>query len=355
MRARRDALRANLPDAGVDALLVTHLPNVRYLTGFSGSSGTVLVAPEDVFFTDTRYEEQSAREVPDCRREIQHPGARMLPVVAEVVRSAGVRRLGIEAAHLSVASYRSLGEALGEEVALAETQGLVEALRRVKDPHEVKLLATAASFADAALERLLSQLREGATERDVAGVLEDEMRRAGSDGASFPSIVAFGESAAEPHHGPGDRRLRRGDVIKLDFGATHQGYHSDMTRTIAFGRPSDEAARVHELVRRAQAAGVEAVAAGVRAAAVDETTRVSLREAGYDFGHSTGHGIGLEVHEEPALRKDSTDVLVDGNAVTVEPGVYIPGAFGVRIEDTVIVRDGGCEIITKSPKELIVV
>jgi Xaa-Pro aminopeptidase len=355
MKQRRDAIREALAGAEADALLVTHLPNVRYLSGFSGSAGQLLVGPEDTLFTDSRYEEQSAREAPDVRREIQPPGARLLLLAADAARSLGVRRLGIEANRMTIASGRVLSEALGSDATLVETEGIVETLRRVKDEGEIALLAEAAAIADAGLARLLSRLESGQSERDVAAILEDEMRRAGSDGPSFDTIVAFGENASEPHHSPGDRPLHKGDLIKLDFGATRHGYHSDMTRTIAYGRPDAEAARVYELVRSAQLAGVKAVAAGVSAADVDAAARGVLQKAGYDFGHSTGHGIGLEVHEEPWVRKASTDVLVPGNAVTVEPGLYFPGHLGVRIEDTVIVRDGGCDIITRSPKDLVVV
>lgn len=354
MRERRDRVRERLPEVGADALLVGHRPNVRYLTGFSGSYGQILVGAEDVLLTDSRYEEQSAREVADLHRVIQRQGGRLVPLIAEAIVGLGVRRVAVEAQHVSMATGRALAEAM-PDVTLVETSGVVEALRRVKDEGEITMLAVAASFADRALEALLGGLAEAQSEREVAAVLEDAMRRAGSDGPSFDTIVAFGENAAEPHHRPGDRTLRRGDLVKLDFGATHAGYHSDMTRTVAFGRPDPEAARIYDLVRRAQRAGVEAVGVGVGAADVDAAARAPLLEAGYDFGHSTGHGIGLEVHEEPSLRKESADILAAGMAVTVEPGVYLPGVGGVRIEDTVIVRDGGCDIVTKFPKDLIVV
>jgi Xaa-Pro aminopeptidase len=213
----------------------------------------------------------------------------------------------------------------------------------------------AASFGDEGLTALLGRLNEGMTETEVAAELEDTMRRAGSDGLSFPTIVAFGESAAEPHHHPNERRLKRGDLIKLDFGATCDGYHSDMTRTIAFGEPDPELAKIYEIVRSAQLAGVDAVKSGKSAGEVDEAARSIVEQGGHSFGHGTGHGCGLEVHEAPTVRRGSDDVLSDGMAITVEPGIYLPGLGGVRIEDLVIVTNDGCDILTRSPKELITV
>jgi Xaa-Pro aminopeptidase len=179
------------------------------------------------------------------------------------------------------------------------------------------------------------------------------MRRAGSEGLSFDTIIAFGEQAAEPHHHPGDRRLKRGDLIKLDFGATHQGYHSDMTRTIGFGKPRDDMAAIYELVRASQQAGIDAVRAGVTCGDVDRASRGYLEERGHTFGHGTGHGVGLEIHEAPPVRSGSSDALEPGMVITVEPGIYLPGVGGVRIEDSVAVTKEGCDILTTSTKALV--
>jgi Xaa-Pro aminopeptidase len=350
-KQRRDRVRERLPELGADAMLVTKLVNVRYMTGFSGSAGSVLIGAEDVFFTDSRYEVQSEREV-DCRRVIPPPGQEK--VLAAEVLTAGIGKLAIEAAHVTLAQAEAWHEQM-PAVALVETNGVVEELRKVKDATEIDRMRRAASFGDQGLTALLGRLKEGMTETDVAAELEDTMRRAGSHGLSFPTIVAFGESAAEPHHHPGDRRLQRGDLIKLDFGATFDGYHSDMTRTISFGEPDPELAKIYEIVRSAQQAGVDAVASGKNAGQVDEAARSLIEQAGYSFGHGTGHGCGLEVHEAPTVRRGSDDMLSDGMAITVEPGIYLPGVGGVRIEDLVIVSNGGCDILTRSPKELITV
>jgi Xaa-Pro aminopeptidase len=350
-KARRDRVRGRLPELGADAMLVTKLVNVRYLTGFSGSAGVVLVGPEDIFFTDSRYEEQSAREVSDCRRVIPGPGEEK--VTAREILAAGIGRLAIEAAHVTLAQAKQWREDM-PGVSLVETNGVVEHLRTVKDDAEVEALRRAAAIGDQGLQELLGRLREGMTEVEAAAELEDAMRRAGSEGLSFPTIVAFGESAAEPHHSPKEaRRLRSGDLIKLDFGAMYAGYHSDMTRTIAFGDPDPELVKIYEIVRSAQQAGVEAVASGKTGGEVDEAARSIVEQAGYSFGHGTGHGCGLEVHEAPSIRRGGDDVLGDGMAITVEPGIYLPGVGGVRIEDLVVVSNGGCDVLTRSPKELI--
>jgi len=349
-KPRRDRVRDRLPELGADAMLVTKLVNVRYLTGFSGSAGVVVVGAEDVFFTDSRYEEQSAREVPDCRRVIPPSGAEK--VLASEITGAGVTKLAIEASHVTLATAKAWRENM-PSVELVETTGVVEELRKVKDAAEVDALRRAAAIGDKGLADVLGRMREGMTEVELAAELEDAMRRAGSDGLSFPTIIAFGEQAAEPHHSPGERRLRRGDLVKLDFGATVAGYHSDMTRTVAFGSLDPELAKIYEIVRSSQQAGVDAVAAGRNAGDVDDASRSVVEAAGHSFGHGTGHGCGLEVHEAPTVRRGSEDVLAPGMAITVEPGIYLPGQGGVRIEDLVVVTDDGCDILTRSPKELI--
>lgn len=359
MKQRRARLRERLDALGVDALLITKPVNVRYLSGFSGSNGQMVVGPEDVFLTDPRYEEQSAREVPDLRRSVYVTNPRqigesggMYAALRDVLADLGVGRLGVEAGHMTLATAATIRTRI-QAVELVETDGEVEAQRRIKDADEVEALRTACAFADRALSELLGELREGMSEIDVAAVLEDRMRRAGSEGLSFDTIAAFGEQAAEPHHRPTNRPLRTGDMIKLDFGATYHGYHSDMTRTIAFGQPSAEMLGIYELVRASQQAGLDAVRAGATCGEVDAAARGYLEERGHSFGHGTGHGVGLEVHESPPVRRGAPDVLAPGMAITVEPGIYLPGVGGVRIEDSVIVRSDGCDILTASPKELV--
>jgi len=360
VKLRRDGARARLADLGVDALLVTKPVNVRYLTGFSGSNAQLVVgADQDVFFTDPRYEEQSAHECGDIRREIYSTtggsvgeSGGMWGTMASIAAELSVERFGVEAQHMTLDAAKTMRERLAG-VVLVETAGEVEGLRRVKDPSEIELIRTACAIGDRGLAALLGQLSEGITEIEVAVLLEHEMRRAGSQGISFDTIAAFGEQAAEPHHHPTARVLRSGDLVKLDFGATWQGYHSDMTRTIAFGEPSVRMCEVYELVRGAQQAGLDAVRAGAITGDVDDASRSYLSARGHGFGHGTGHGVGMEVHEAPAVRAGGTDVLEVGMIITVEPGIYLPGIGGVRIEDTVAVTSNGCDILTSSPKELV--
>ena len=350
--ARRERLREPLQELGLDALLVTRLVNVRYLTGFTGSNGQVLVtAAGGVFFTDTRYEEQVRKEVSDLEREV-YP-RRFVRAVAEACRARSIGRLGFESAGLTHRTWREL-EAAGV-VELVPTEEVAEELRWIKDADELALIERAQAATDEAFERVTTKLAEGVTEREVAFELEVAMREAGADAVGFPTIAAFGENAAEPHHGPTSRTLARGDVVKLDFGSRVDGYHSDMTRTVAFGEPDPRLREIHQVVLEAQEAGVAAVRAGARGGDADRAARAVIAEAGYGehFGHSLGHGIGLEVHEGPTLRDSSDDVLPEGTVVTVEPGIYLPGLGGVRIEDMVVVEANGCRPLPATSKELL--
>jgi Xaa-Pro aminopeptidase len=350
---RRQALNDELAGEGIDALVVTDPPNVRYLTGFTGSNGQVLIAGGDsVFFTDGRYTEQSRHEVPDLDR-ITYPTG-FAAALADRLSDVGALRLGFEADHVTVRGLARLAEPLAT-VDLVETDGLVARLRWVKDAEELALLDAAQAVTDRAFEELLDVLAVGRIERDVAIELEQILRREGADGLAFDPIVAFGPSAAEPHHEPGHRALEEHDVIKLDFGALVGGYHADMTRTVAFGTPSDQMKQVHALVREAQQAGIDAVRAGVKGSDVDQASRAVIEAGGYAeaFSHGLGHGVGLEIHEGPTVASSSRDVLPAGSVVTVEPGIYLPGLGGVRIEDMVEVTDDGCRVLGSSPRELI--
>lgn len=361
MNERRERIRARLGTLGADALLVTKPVNVRYLSGYSGSNGQLIVGSEDVFMTDGRYEEQSSHEVPDIRREIYGVSERtiaeaagMYGIVASVATGLNLRHLGVEAAHMSLDTARAIREAM-PGVELVETVNEVEDLRAVKDERELGAMRRAHAIADDSLAAVLHQLREGMTEIELAALLEFEMRQRGSEGVSFGTIAGFGEQAAEPHHNPGTRALRRGDMIKVDFGAMVEGYHSDMTRAFAFGEPSDEMVQIYALVKAANEAGLEKVRAGVTSGEIDAAARNTVRERGYDYGHGTGHGVGLEIHESPPVRSGAQLVMKEGMVLTVEPGIYIPGTGGVRIEDTVVVRADGCDILTGSTKELVII
>jgi Xaa-Pro aminopeptidase len=351
---RRTALAGSLPDLAVDAFLITGPSNVRYLTGFTGSNGQVLVAAErSMFLTDGRYSEQSRHEVPDVER-VTYLGS-FGAALAEQIGRMGVQRLGFEAQHVTVRNLEQLASAL-PEIGLVPLGEEVEHLRWVKDPEELGHLRAAQEATDQAFEDVLETLAVGQTEVTVARNLEHLLRRDGADGLSFDPIVAFGENAAEPHHEPNHRVLGEGDVIKLDFGALYAGYHADMTRTIAFGEPTSELKKIHDVVRQSQQAGIDAVVAGVTGKAVDDVARSVIDDAGYGqhFTHGLGHGVGLDIHEGPQLGRQFDDQsLPVGAVVTVEPGIYIPGIGGVRIEDMVEVTGDGCSVLGTSSRDLI--
>jgi len=356
LAARVDRLRERLEGAGCDALVVTDLTNVRYLTGFTGSAGIVLVAPDDLLFvSDGRYRDQAAEELDAAGvpARIEIVPANPDGVVADAARAAGVQRLGLESGSVTWAQQRRWeGELFGDGT-LVPTSGLVEELRLVKDEGEAVRIRAACAIADAALAKVRDRLLDGPTEAEFALELDNAMRALGAEDVSFETIVASGPNGAKPHHRPGPRRIREGDLVVIDFGALVDGYHSDMTRTVAVGDVGAERERMLEVVLAAQAAGVEAVAAGVEAAEVDRVCRDVIGEAGLGdaFLHGTGHGVGLDIHEEPRVSARSTATLVAGHVVTVEPGVYLPELGGVRIEDTVLVTDDGCERLTLAPKE----
>jgi Xaa-Pro aminopeptidase len=355
--ARRAALRALLSGAGVDALLVTDLVNVRYLTGFTGSNAALLVHIDgdgaSRFCTDGRYRAQAAAEVPDLETVIDRASAMEL---AKQVSTLGVERLGFESDAVTVDAYDALAEAAGG-VRLHRVPGLVQRLRAVKDAVEVEALRRACAVGDAALADLLEAggLRPGRTEREVALDLEDRMRRHGAAGPAFETILAAGANSAVPHHRPTAAELRSGDLVKIDFGALVDGYHSDMTRTVVLGRPADWQRELHALVTEAQAAGRAALAPGAEVTAVDAAARGVVERAGRgeEFVHGLGHGVGLQIHEAPYVGKAGTGTLSAGMVVTVEPGVYLAGRGGVRIEDTLVVRDDGPELLTHTTRELL--
>lgn len=352
--ARRDALRALLRQADeVDALLVTDVINVRYLTGFTGSNATLVVGLDgvDTLCTDGRYALQVAAEVPDLEAVIDRAGATALVTGCA---AQGVGRLGFESDVMTVDAHAALAEA-AEPVTLHRVPGLVQRLRAVKDAGEVATLGAACAAADAAFAALLAAggIRPGRTEREVALDLELRMRDHGATAPAFESIVAAGRHSAEPHHRPTGAELRCGDLVTLDFGALVDGYHSDMTRTFAVGDIGEARRTVYDTVARSQQAGVDALRAGVDAAEVDAACREVIAQSGWAhaFVHGTGHGVGLDIHEEPRVSVRSTATLRSGHVVTVEPGIYLEDLGGVRIEDTLLVTDDGCERLTLASKD----
>jgi Xaa-Pro aminopeptidase len=353
---RLPRLRERMTEAGCDALLVTHLTNIRYLTGFTGSAALLLVLADDVVFvSDGRYRDQAAEQLAASGIAAQ---IEITPTEQDVRLAAaarGIARVGLEASHVSWSAKRRYATKVFDGATLVATDGLVEALRGVKDDGEVTRIEAACRIADDALAAVLPRLRDEPLEHEFALELDFTMRRLGANDVSFDTIVASGPNGAKPHARPGDRRVREGDLVVIDFGALLDGYHSDMTRTVSIGEPSATQRRMDEVVRAAQAAGVAAVRPGVGGADVDRVCRDVIGEAGWGdaFLHGTGHGVGLDIHEEPRVSTTSTATLEPGHVVTVEPGVYLPEHGGVRIEDTVVVTTGGCRPLTTAPKDLV--
>jgi Xaa-Pro aminopeptidase len=358
-------LAGELAGMEVDALLIDSLVNVRYLTGFTGSSAAALVVGDGArdrlgghrFLSDFRYATQSAEQVPDVfEREIV-TGDLLAALAAALADTGG--RLGFDDASLTVKQHQKLAELLAGDWELVPCTGAVERLREVKDAGEIARIRASSELADEALRSVLEDGLVGRTERDVAIELELRMRRLGAQAPSFPSIVAAGAHGALPHATPRDAEIRRDVLVTVDWGALHEGYCSDCTRTYATGEAvSAQAREVYELVLRAQQRGLEAVRAGLSGREVDAVARDVIEASGHgeDFGHGLGHGVGMEIHEGPRLsRTAGEEPLRVGNVVTVEPGVYLPGVLGARIEDLVVVGEDAQEVLTSLPKELTVV
>ncbi len=358
----RDALAADAAAAGTDALLVGNLTNVRYLTGFTGSAALLLVTPSDtVFVTDGRYKDRAAAELDaagvSATLEVVNDAE---ATVVEHVARLGLRTVGLEADTVTWSTQRRLAAALDKGADGCEavpTTAVVETLRLTKDAGEVARIRAAAAIADRALDTVRRRLLDGLTESEFAAELDATMRHLGADDLSFETIVASGPNGARPHHTPSDRQIAQGDLVVIDFGALVDGYHSDMTRTLGVGTLDEERRHMLDVVLASQAAGVAAVTSGADCATVDKACRDLIEEAGMGdaFLHSTGHGVGLDIHEEPRVSSRSTATLRPGHVVTVEPGVYLTGIGGVRIEDTVLVTEDGCERLTLAPKDPMVV
>jgi Xaa-Pro aminopeptidase len=365
---RREALRTQLRERGLDALLVVDLLNIRYLTGFTGSNAALVVHAADhpgdekhtVFCTDGRYLTQAEQQVPDLERIIDRASA--VAIVRHTAQQRAKRgvvlRTGYESHHVTVEDLDGLADAAAG-IELVRAPGMIEKLRIVKDDTEVEALRMACAAADRALADLMAHggLRPGRTEREVARELEDRMLENGAAKPAFETIVAAGAHSAIPHHRPTDAVLQSGDFVKMDFGALIDGYHSDMTRTVVLGGPQEWQQEIYELVAASQAAGRAALQVGADVKDVDNAAREVIERAGWgdEFLHGLGHGVGLQIHEAPSLSKLGDGTLSAGMAVTVEPGVYLAGKGGVRIEDTLVVREAGPELLTLTTKQLMVV
>jgi len=347
-------LRQVLAEQELDALLIGQPENRRYLTGFTGSAGLLLVtASRAVLATDFRYYEQVAREAPNWElARITDSFQKLLP---DLLVIAGVRRLGFESQHVTVDQLATWTQVTSgvEWVPLKDT---VESVRMVKDEIEIDAMRRSAALTDAALAHALEIIRPGMTELQVAWLIESYMRTHGAGKVAFDLIVAAGPNGALPHAHPGDGTIHAGEPIVFDLGCVVDGYCSDLTRTVCLGEPSDKYLAVFDIVLRAQQAAEAAIRPGVTGVQADAVARDLIAAAGYGdrFGHGLGHGVGLAVHEKPGAGRLSTDTLQAGMSLTVEPGIYLPGEFGVRIEDLVIIRDGGVEILSGAPKQAVV-
>ena len=355
-RSRRlAALADGLTAAHVDGLLVTSLPNIRYLTGFSGSSALLFVTPRDiVLITDFRYQTQIAEEVGELARIIIEPQSLWSGLWQQLAQLPYVEVAGFESAHLLHRDFQQLLEA-GARCQWRPTVDLVETLRERKDDQEVALIEHANSIATRALERTLPQVRAGMTELEIAGVLEKALRDEGSEGFPFPSIVASGPRSALPHARSTDRRVAAGEFLLLDFGAETGGYCADVTRTFVVGHAAPEQREIYEVVRTANESASRQVRAGMSGRDADAIARDYIEQRGFGelFGHSLGHGLGLEVHEAPRLARTADGALAEGAVVTIEPGIYRAGWGGVRIEDDVFLAADGPRILTGFTHELI--
>lgn len=346
-----------MAEEGLDAILVSTPENRRYLSGFTGSAGYLLITSTDaVLATDFRYVEQASKQAPSWKVRQIGSGFSWF---AELVSELKLHRIGIEAEHLTLQVHHRLLEALraasaNGNVSLTPTEGLVARLRMVKDTDELALMERAANIADLGMEAAISAIAEGQAERAVAWAIEKAMREAGAEGVSFDVIVAAGANGAMPHHTPSDYAIRAREPIVVDIGARYQGYCSDLTRTLFVGQPDDLFRKVHDIVLGAQLTAMSLIRPGMTGEEADSLARKVIDEAGYGsaFGHALGHGVGLVVHENPRLGPGSTLALEAGMVFSLEPGIYVPGKGGVRIEDMVVLEEGGVRSLSQAPKTL---
>lgn len=357
---RLKTLQSAIEPSRLDVVLITHLPNIRYLCGFTGSAGVLVVTPRAAaFFSDGRYAAQAREEVRGARIVIlQNPP---LLAAAEWLLRKGLRRgrrpavVGIEAEYLAVAARSRLASTLGNKFRLKASPALVQRQRMIKDAGEIELIRQAVMMGAGLFETALAHIRPGVAESEVAAEMEYEAKKAGAEGMSFETIIAAGKRSALPHGRASQAAIPRQGFVVCDFGVILAGYCSDMTRTVYVGQPNRRAKRFYQAIRDSQQAAVEAVQPGIAVGEVDRAARNVLKKTGLGryFTHSTGHGVGIEIHEAPRVASGQTELLRPGMVITIEPGAYVPGQWGVRIEDMVVVTERGCEVLTPTSKELI--
>ncbi len=346
-----------LPEYGIDAMLLTHEANRFYASGFrsSGTDGAALVMEgKSYYFTDSRYTEAAGRIVRDAEIREVGPGHGYTARIKEAMAEQGIRRLGFEEGSMTVREYEAWKKALDGE--LVPASALPEELRRVKDPEELAAMAAAQRIAEKALADILREIRPGVTEKELAARIQYLMLHYGAEDKSFDPIVVSGPNGSLPHGVPSEKEIRAGEFVTMDFGCVYQGYCSDMTRTVAVGYATEEMRQVYETVLRAQQAGIDAARAGVTGKEVDAAARRVIEDAGYGpyFSHSFGHGVGVEIHEAPNASSANDKPLPAGAVISAEPGIYIPGRLGVRIEDVIRLTEDGRENLTLAPKELLI-
>ena len=347
-------ITAQLPEHGLDAMLVTSAPGERYAVGFEGE-GWVLVSRDGArYSTDGRYIEAARQQVTGAEIVLTERGQSHLALAREEIRRRGLKRVGFESGRVSADELGRWKDSLPCELVAA--QGLLDGLRAAKDEEELARMRQAQRITDEAFREILNFIRPGLTEQEVAARLVYELLRRGGRRVSFDPIVAAGANGSMPHAVPGETVFQPGMFVTMDFGCVYEGYCSDMTRTVAVGQPTDEMERVYHTVLEAQRAGIAAARAGVTGSEVDRAARQAIQQAGYGsfFSHSFGHSLGLEIHESPNASPSEQTVFPAGAVISAEPGIYLPGHFGVRIEDVLVLREGGCEDITQAPKNLIV-
>lgn len=353
---RVQKLVEKLEAGGLDGILLIKDSNIRYISGFTGSDSYVIVsAKARTFITDSRYTEQAEAECSgfDVVRW-RSPAPGLMETIQKACEINGIKVLGFEQEKVTYELYEKLAKGLGG-VKLVPTSGLVEGIRYVKDEDEIECIRNAAKIADEAFEEILKYIKAGVTEKDIERELQYMIKKKGADDIGFPIIVASGKRSSLPHAIPSDKKIEKGDFVTLDFGAMYKGYRSDMTRTVVVGEADGKQKEIYDIVKAAQAEGEKAIKSGVSGSVPDDSARGYIKNAGYGdfFGHGLGHGVGLDIHEEPFMSFSCEKTLIEGNMITVEPGIYLPDWGGVRIEDTVLVKADGIEILTKSSKELI--
>ena len=347
-------IAAKLPEYGIDAMLLNSEPGEFYAVGFHGEGNVVVTAEACYYFTDSRYIEAAHSLVTGAEIAMTDRNRNYRAMVQEIIEKHGIQKLGFEEEYLSVSAYHMWEAGLTAE--LIPAQKLVNSLRAAKDQEEIALMVKAQEITDRAFDEICKFIQPGITEQEIAAKLQYDMLRFGAMRMSFDPIVASGPNGSKPHAIPSDRKVQKGDFITMDFGCVYGGYCSDMTRTVALGEPTEEMRKVYHIVLEAQKAGIAAAKAGVTGKSVDAAARKVIEDAGYGeyFGHGYGHSVGIEIHESPNANHSNEKPMPEGCAVSAEPGIYLPGKFGVRIEDVTVLTAEGCMDITKSPKELII-